>query len=386
MVKQAGGADASVQAYFYQLASYHRKATTAADMKKRAEAVLSDAGATVDLFAVQENSVDLVSAAVLDYYDTKMRTPDPVTPQQLLDMVQKAVVNVFKTQLDALTDVPSSDHTVNAQLTKVFDAYASATPMLKPGAKEGAAGAYVTSLSAFLGLARTRVFDNLQIDGVTRLTFTSDVLDALFLMMKPWLALRFLASFLPGDWNRAGAAFAPNYQEIQFARLAMFRVVFEGVRHVHTYLQPQPQSSADVERLSQLLYKLANTLSTDVVSGAEDMYPQWQTDVAAASRDSKQASLDLFQLNAQLQQRKSNLMVMLQNQRELQKERVRQVRWFWVAVAGYVVALGVAIALLVTRQYRALYIVFSILAAAPAAWFVVALLRSALSSSKNAHR
>jgi hypothetical protein len=316
-----------------------------------------------------ENSVGEVRDALEAYYRDRISVDKtPIDVEDLLKMTEAACLAVYKQQLHQLNYSMGSN--LDAQLEQAVKVFEDKVP-----ARDDR-GDYITSISPFLKKMRDVYDKEVEFSGPAHAVFDDTNRHMLFVMLKPWFVMRFLASFIPGgDWNASGNSFNPNYQESQYAKLAMFRVVFDSLDHIQQYLVRTDSSLEDMTYLSDLSYRITDTINKEFVTRRKEKFPEWKNQVSDKSQKTKDASMRLFQINAQLERRKQNLLVMMHNHGELQREARRQSWIFWATVAAYIVVVAILIGLIVTSQFTILYGFSGALVLIPTLWYVVNLVR-----------
>lgn len=367
------GMDASKQGMLYHLMAFHR-ARNESELSDRLGEYLDKSDQPIpelDNEGNTEHSVGEVRFAFEAYYrNVILAEKQSVDIEQMLEMTQRACRAVFVQQLEDLSIGTSN---VDDQLDKVIEYFSDKVPARNSN------GDYITSLDAFLQNMSDR-FDEFEFDGPAQAVFDdSTIRTALYRMLQPWFIMRFLAGFNEGPWNASGNSFHPNFQESQYARLAMFRIMFDSINHVQKYFIRTGSNPEDLVYISDLAYRVTDTIGREYVSQRKDKYPEWQNKVSDKSTDTKDKSMRLFQINVQLEKRKENLLAMMHNHRELQNEEKRQ-RWiFWAMVIAYIIIVIIIMALIVKDQYFILYLFSGALVVVPLMWYIISLVRRTIS-------
>lgn len=370
------GADAAKLAYMYQLMSYEHATQEAVMRNEKLSVFEQRTEETADL-SLRENNVNTVADVFREAAQEggRVNEKSDVGVDDILHLVKTACYRVFLQQLETLGHSPNAN--VRTNLEKVTDAVAQAVPFRKSSGQpdDDARYAFVTDVDAFVRTVRERVYNAFAFDKVSSVTFNAAVRDALFAMLKPWLVCRHLASFLPGyERPQLGAA---SYLDMQYARLALYRVAFDTLAHVRSY-KMDAEDGNDDSVLADLAQKIANTLGTEYVGRHAREMPAIQEQVAAKSQATKEKSLQLYQTNARLEQRRANLVAMLHNQRALEREARMATIEFWIVVAVFIVLFGGMLSMLATRRFMLLYYVAGAVLVALVLWYVIALVWSTL--------
>lgn len=113
--------------------------------------------------------------------------------------------------------------------------------------------------------------------------------------------------------------------------------------------------------------------------------PDMQTRVAKLSHETKQQSQTLYQINAELQQRKANLTVMMHNGIHLAAAEKKNVVVFWVIVALYIALTCAVVALIALKYYNLVYLIAVVVILAILLWWLVDSLRGKSVPSSHAN-
>lgn len=266
-------------------------------------------------------------------------------------------------------------------------------------------GEYVTELSVHISesqkLVRS-VEQSLVVKGAME-TEGDDVTVTIQNMYKPWFTALYLASFLAdpeNKWSTKGHTFFPSYFDSKYAELGLHRIVFDSLvqirRSYESYLatkfgsmEANPKNDGPYAEERQALSRLDTMTSSmsEIIHRAHidpkqantaDMFQK----VNAISSDTKDMSLHLFQVNERLEKRRSNLVVMANNEHETIKKRKKQRAWFWGVVVTYAVYLWIVMFLVYTRSFRLLYIGSGVVVIVMLLWMLVVLIQSMLSNKK----
>lgn len=138
---------------------------------------------------------------------------------------------------------------------------------------------------------------------------------------------------------------------------------------------------ADLENFG---YSVTETIGKRYIHPENQNIPSYHEKVHGLSRATKQKSVDLHQTNAQLQQMKSNLHVMLHNSAHLKAEERRSVIAFWTMLALYVALLLLLAGLFATRMHAGVYVMAGVVISAVLLWIVVRATRGESRPGKEA--
>ena len=131
-------------------------------------------------------------------------------------------------------------------------------------------------------------------------------------------------------------------------------------------------------------FSVTETISKRYVHPERKNIPSYHDKVDQLSKATKKGSLDLYQTNAELQQMKSNLNVMMHNSANVRAAERRSIIVFWSVVAVYI-ALALIVAVLIGfKMYDAVYAIASIAIAAVLLWWVVANTRGETITNREA--
>lgn len=366
IVNGKDGADAAKLTFLYQLTVYENTSDKSS-LPSRINSSFSDRRSATDILSdvdIQHHA-DTVKNAILSKLNKDSAT---LGMSDLLDATYQACKDVIVSQFIAINNGTNATN-----VTSIVD--------MASGAMKNA------KLMDSSHMSHTRALDDYIIDARTVFdsrvapTMSDDVLrNALFSMLKPWLCMQYLSEFVPenGSMN-IYSGFKPNYQDMQYARLAAFRAMFDLVDALLQYNQGLDSASQqDLARLTAVAMRLSETLGSEFIARRNKQLPKWQNEVATASKSTKTLSVQLYEINAQLEKRKSNLLVMLQNQRELQKEAARK-RWvFWILLLVFVIVTSCLVFLLAFRKYFVLYVLSSLVIVVPLLYFVITLVMRTL--------
>ena len=391
IVNGSDGANAAKLTFLYQLATYKvvdkdqledNVASTFGDRKAPTES-LNDP----DL----EHSAGKVKEALLGSLEDENLEIDT---QRLVHAVQNSCVTVLTSQINYIHPNANMSN-VYAIVERMMESLFT-TNMMDGDTISSTNTNSVQSLDQYLEKARD-VFDSTNFQDIGSDIFDQTMRNAIFAMYKPLICMHFLFEFVPEyegyiprnpDLSRKYAAirrdrsFKPSYQEMQYARLAIYRAVFDLVDALLQHTQEfNSGDQTQIARLSALSLKLTETLGSDFVTKRKNKYPEWQAEVSQNSSDTKRLSIELYQANAQLEKRKANLLVMLQNQRELQKVAARKAWIFWITVIIFVLVVLAMISLLVFKQFFALYAFCTLVVVVPLMYLIVSLVGRSIRKS-----
>jgi len=363
IINGSQGANAAKLTFLYQLASY--RTVDEEQLEDTVSNTFSDRTASTDDLQEPdlEHNVEAVKGALFDKLNLDAEN---IQVTDMISAVLEAGTRVFREQVKHIHSNVNLAN-VNAIIDTVESTVRNAEIMT----------ADTTTIDAYLIKSRD-IFDSVEFSGASSAVFDVATKNALFNMLKPWLIFWFLAEFIPGTTDRSGK-FKPNYQDTQYARLAMFRATFDIATELQRYLQDADSTNReDIDKLGAISLKIADTIGTEYVTPRKNKYPEWQQNVASRSSDTKTMSMKLYQVNAQLEKRKANLQAMLQNYRELQKESTRRTWLFRVVMIIYALIVLSMIFLIAFGRYSTLYMLCGVVIVVPVLYFVINLVQKTI--------
>lgn len=125
---------------------------------------------------------------------------------------------------------------------------------------------------------------------------------------------------------------------------------------------------SDLERFG---FAVIDTMNKKYISPEKTMMPSYRDKVTELSNETKAKSKSLYQTDAQLQQMKNNLHVMLHNSANVKALEKRSTITFWTMLALYLVMLTAVVLLFVFKYYEGIYTLTAISMAAVLLWQVV---------------
>lgn len=296
----------------------------------------------------------------------------------MLRFVNKSCQRVFKLQFNKLYSEDSfgmsdtmSEH-LDDTLKKVVGIIEDEVPF-----KEG--GEYVTSLDRHLELCRDRIL-GLRLEPVVT---WNDLKPALQNILHPWMFFKYVASFVPGDWNASGNGFVPSYEDIQFAELALYRMTFDTLVKLRKFSRQLSDMNQYTERLEKYAFLVTESITRRYIEPKRAKYPEMYEAVVSKSQDTKENSQMLHKVNEQLEQRKSNLQIHLNNFQEVQRELRHRKLLYWLSVAVYAGVVWTNMALIYLEVYEPMYLMSGFAVVALILWGAFLLLRNTFQRKMN---
>ena len=227
-------------------------------------------------------------------------------------------------------------------------------------------GDYVDNLAEFL--TRTRaLIDDKEVPPNRR-----EVKNLVFNMFLPWFVFKFVASFVPGEWNAEGTNFNTAYHNVRLAELALYRMLFDVTYRLKAALEATEKMPEDKSAFFQQIgFCIVNSVQKRFIDPASSSYPDMNNDVVQLSRDTKDTSEEMHRLSALFERRRENLEVMLHNQRVLEQQLTWKRRVYWIMVGVYVTILVGFLLLLFFGMYNALYVGTGTVMVALLLWYAI---------------
>ena len=194
--------------------------------------------------------------------------------------------------------------------------------------------------------------------------FPRVIRDLVFHLLEPWLAFKFLASFVPGEWNNISAdlsdatSVSASFYDRRYAEFALFRVLIDISRECQLAI-----SRIDIDNSSEIEGVLSQ-VTNDVLLKIKDKFleketkklPQWYKSVSEASQRTKDDSDVLRQSDNQLTVRRQNLAAMLENKTRAERLTKRARTQFWVVTIIFIIVCIALSLLLFTQNFFAVYL------------------------------
>lgn len=245
-----GEADAAKRSFMHHVMLF-TPVTEEEDVNTKLESAFRDAD-NINSMLAQKNmgSVYLMADALKQEYDAdvKFQTSD-ITIPMLLGAVRKVCERVFEYQLDALFKDDDSDYEDEQRPTAW-----GANFRIKPALREFWKGhwndivdridgripffAETTDLQTHFDRSNDVIqkydipVDNLLMENID----VQAVKRAMFLLMKPWLTFKYLASYVDGDWNNSTTKLVASFSNQRYATLAIYRIMLETVTKIREYV------------------------------------------------------------------------------------------------------------------------------------------------------
>lgn len=223
--------------------------------------------------------------------------------------------------------------------------------------------------------------------------FPRVVRDLIYYMLMPWFVMKFLSSFVPGDWNftitDGNKAIDASFNDRRYAEYALYRVVMDFAteldliynKHRDLYREMDAFGQRDMsEHLSSSINVVLEFLSRSHIDKHRKKIPEWYQRVSESSDKTKHSSLTLTDHSRSLAVRKQNLVAMLENEKRTEVIANRARTQFWI-VTSVLVAFTCVMAFLLSVRNFALVYVGSILGVAMVIFVYIFLTRSRSSSS-----
>jgi len=189
--------------------------------------------------------------------------------------------------------------------------------------------------------------------------------DLVYYFMQPWLAFKYLASFVPGDWNRNagkdGRNVSVSFNDQRYAEFAIYRSVIDLASEYKKLisvlnLEQLSRYEGMGETMMSLVQTMVDTMNDEHIKKVADQIPNWFDVVSAKSAETKEDSKVLEKNNESVELRKKKLKVMMENEQAV-ANIVRNARIkFWVIVAVYIAMTGLLGALLFRQAFFAVYV------------------------------
>ena len=165
--------------------------------------------------------------------------------------------------------------------------------------------------------------------------------------LRPFFIVMFMASFIPGPWNRIARA-NTSFYDSRFAQSTIYKSLFQTLFKFGNMNRASNPNAANelFARMSKLNMLLTAKSSAETGEGAMlNMYTQ----VSALSRQNKDMTFSLDATSEKLRTRRGHAMSMLENREvdrvEMERKKKRMFMWIIayalsVAVALYLVSAG----------------------------------------------
>jgi hypothetical protein len=352
------------------------------------QAQITDRIGALTQLQVSERSTKIVTDVILGEANL-------LTIPGMFNAVKTAGTEVFIAQLGAIIGRPSSasgqqktlqpplEGHVRRIVRDVFYDLEMAMPLKKvrdcTNARDPACvdPPIVTSIYDFFISANRRVAEKLKdtLDPATmEWMFTElNVTMLMIVGLAPWLFMRYIGMYIPGQWNNAVRPDATFY-DARYAELLLYKTMLYILATLTTL-----NTGDRMEKLSATMSELVTRVVTKMQqeSGQEalkDMY----THVASLSKRSKDNTMALAVTNAKLSQRRSIATSLLNNNAGDETIMRRHRRVFYAWLAAYAVLVAACIFLIINDRHSAFMLLAGMVLCVITLYILAAIVRNSV--------
>lgn len=192
--------------------------------------------------------------------------------------------------------------------------------------------------------------------------FPRVVRELVFYFLQPWLAFKFLATFVPGDWNNItgpASSIDSSFNDRRYAEFAIFRAMMDIAKEFELSVTVLDMDNKDslVEKMGNVTNTMLETIKDKYLRAEGNKLPEWYKTVSEESEKTKLESKYLIENNKDLTRRKKNLVTMIENEKRARGVTKRARAQFWI-VTGIYIALVITLGILLfSGRYMTAYAV-----------------------------
>jgi hypothetical protein len=213
--------------------------------------------------------------------------------------------------------------------------------------------------------------------------FTHEVIRAFMIIgVGPWLILQYIASYVPGEWNKTGNRSDASFYDARYAEYLIYNT---ATRILDELKIVNAANTSKLEIISNKASVLKNQITTNASISETDMRQMYRQ-VSELSNQSRSGSELLEAKNKRLEQRRSYALSLLNNNSGDDSIMRRQRKAFYAWLAAYAVVVASSIFLIVNERHATFMLLAGVVLASVSLYAFGLFMRTTVRVNGISHR